>query len=309
MVPIVEMSQNPMMLHHFNVLHDRTTMASASLKALKEAEIAAILTKPAKTPQAVLHGRRTFLPNLHQIEIDITYECNLKCINCNRSSTQAPIQEGIALEKVMEFVAESIELGKQWKKINLLGGEPTLHKDFLQITDMILNDYIIPYSPTTVLQVTSNGFGERVQHILKQLPQHPQLKIDTASFKTDRTIPYFSAFNDAPIDKTDLPPQEYHKGCWITAYCGIGLNQMGYYPCGVAGGIDRVFGFGLGIPSLKAVDESLAQLLEKFCRYCGHFTDYAANQGNFIPRAEKAFLNKPVVSKTWRQQYRHYNES
>jgi MoaA/NifB/PqqE/SkfB family radical SAM enzyme len=75
------------------------------------------------------------LPNLNQIEIDITYECNLKCINCNRSSTQAPIKEGMTLEQIENFVRESVELNKKWKLINLLGGEPSIHKDFLEIVN------------------------------------------------------------------------------------------------------------------------------------------------------------------------------
>jgi hypothetical protein len=82
---------------------------------------------------------------------------------------------------------------------------------------------------------------------------------------------------------------------------------MGYYPCGVAGGIDRVFKFDLGIASLKDVDKGIAKLLDKFCRYCGNFSDYEKNQGNFIPRHEKAVLNKPVMSKSWRQTYKSYN--
>lgn len=34
---------------------------------------------------------RPFQPSRNYAEIDITYKCNLKCINCNRSCTQAPI--------------------------------------------------------------------------------------------------------------------------------------------------------------------------------------------------------------------------
>ena len=247
------------------------------------------------------------MPNLSQIEIDITYECNLKCINCNRSSTQAPTKEGMTLEQIQRFVQESIELNKKWKLINLLGGEPTIHKDFSEIVRLILEEYIIEYSPETILQITSNGFGELVQTRLAQLPVHENLIIDYASFKDERKVPYFSPFNDAPVDKENSQENEYYKGCWVTSYCGIGLNQLGYYPCGVAGGIDRVFKFNLGVPSLKNVDESIAKYLDTFCRYCGNFTDYEKNAGNFIPRNEKAALTKPVISEIWKQAYKQYN--
>lgn len=307
MIPIVEMSENPMWINHFNVFHDRTTTNTTEIKQRKEEIISEILAKPSKSKKDVLKGRKSFLPNLNQIEIDITYECNLKCINCNRSSTQAPIKEGMSVEQIENFVRESIELNKKWKLINLLGGEPTIHKDFLEIVNLILNEYIIKHSPETILQVTSNGFGELVQERLSKLPKHKNLIIDYASFKDERIVPYFSPFNDAPIDKPDGTDKEYHKGCWVTSYCGIGLNQLGYYPCGVAGGIDRVFKFNLGVHSLKNVDESIAKYLDTFCRFCGNFSDYEKNYGNFIPRNEKAALTKPIISESWKKAYKKYN--
>ena len=307
MIPIVEISENPMWINHFNVFHDRATTNTTEIKQRKEEIIAEILAKPSKSKQDVLKGRKTFLPNLNQIEIDITYECNLKCINCNRSSTQAPIKEGMTLEQIEKFVRESVELNKKWKLINLLGGEPSIHKDFLEIVNLILNEYIVKHSPETILQVTSNGFGDLVQERLSKLPKHKNLIIDYASFKDERTVPYFSPFNDAPIDKPNGNEKEYHKGCWVTSYCGIGLNQLGYYPCGVAGGIDRVFKLNSNVQSLKNVDESIAKYLDTFCRFCGNFSDYESNAGNFIPRNEKSALTKSIMSETWRNAYKKYN--
>jgi len=307
MIPIVEMSENPMWINHFNVFHDRATTNTKETKQRKEEIISEILAKPRKSKQDVLKGRKTFLPNLNQIEIDITYDCNLKCINCNRSSTQAPTKEGMTLEQIEIFVRESIELNKKWKLINLLGGEPSIHKDFLVIVNLILNEYIIKYSPETILQVTSNGFGNLVQERLSKLPKHKNLIIDYASFKDERIVPYFSPFNDAPIDQPNSNEKEYHKGCWVTSYCGIGLNQLGYYPCGVSGGIDRVFKLNLGVQSLKNVDESIARYLDTFCRFCGNFSDYESNAGNFIPRNEKSALTKPITSESWRNAYKKYN--
>jgi uncharacterized radical SAM superfamily Fe-S cluster-containing enzyme len=307
MIPIVEMSENPIWINHFNIYHDRTTTNTPEIKQRKEEIISEILAKPIKSKKEVLKGRKTFLPNLSQVEIDITYECNLKCINCNRSSTQAPINEGMAIEQIEKFVIESIELNKKWKLINLLGGEPSLHKDFLEIVNLILNEYIVKYSPETILQVTSNGFGNLVRERLSKLTKHKNLIIDFASFKDERIVPYFSPFNDAPIDKPKSNEKEFHKGCWVTSYCGIGLNQLGYYPCGVAGGIDRIFKLNLGVQSLKEVDESIAAYLDTFCRYCGNFSDYEQNFGNFIPRNEKSALTKPIVSESWRKAYKKYN--
>jgi len=308
MVPIVEMSQNPDFMYDFNVLHDRTTPNTPEIKQMKEKIISEILNKPRKNPNHVFIGRKTFKPNLEQIEIDITYECNLKCLNCNRSSTQAPTKEAMTMEQIKQFVYESIELGKKWKLINILGGEPTLHENFMEIVTFILQEYIEKHSPDTILQITSNGFGKEVIEKLDKLPKHKNLVIDYLSFKEDRIVSYFTPFNDAPIDRPDGQEKPYHKGCWVASYCGIGLNHLGYYPCGVAAGIDRIFGFNLGIPSLKEVDENIAQLLDTFCRYCGNFLHYEQNFGDFIPRNEKSSLKRPIISESWKKAYAEYNK-
>ncbi len=307
MIPIVEMSRAPFMMDHYTLFHEPTTSITPEIRAMRDYEITQIFSKPPRHPSEVEKGRKTFIPNLNRIEIDITYHCNLKCLNCNRSSTQAPAREEMSLNQIHQFIKESIELGKKWEIINILGGEPTLHENFLEIVQLILTEYIDKFSPNTILQITTNGYGEEVQTQLRQLPAHPALIIDYDSFKEDRIVEYFSPFNDAPIDKPDADKKEFYKGCWVTAYCGIGLNAYGYYPCGVAGGIDRVMQFRKGIPSLKEAEQKLRELLSLFCQYCGNFDAYDINRGDFIPRAEKDSLSRPIISKTWQKAYAEYN--
>ena len=306
MIPMVELSSRPMQINQFNYFFDPSTKRTIEVRQRKNEIIEDILKKKSKSPEDVVRGRRSFLPNLKQIEIDITYDCNLKCLNCNRSCTQAPTKDHVSLEQIDTFIEESIELGYQWKLINILGGEPTLHPSFDQIIQKILN-YIDLYSPQTILQLTSNGYGEFVKEKLNALPKHKQLMLDYASFKDDKVVEYFSPFNDAPLD--DLSGSHaFEKGCWVTSYCGIGLNHLGYYPCAVAGGIDRVFHFQKGIQKLADVELNVKKMLKDFCGYCGNFKDYEVNQGDFIPRHEKNPLHSSKISKTWQTQYRSYNK-
>lgn len=306
MVPMIEMSSNPMWMKHFNYYQEVNTIETQQVK--NEWLIQEIFNKTPKTPQSVFKGRKTFFPNLNQIEIDITYECNLKCFNCNRSCTQALTQTSMSLFQIRQFLMESVELNKQWVLINLLGGEPTLHPNFLEIVRVILYDYILSYSPKTILQITSNGYSEATQHILAKLPKSANIVLDVASFKESRQMPYFTPFNLAPIDDENFKNADFSKGCWVIAYCGIGLNKYGYYVCSAAGGIDRIFGFNQGIKRLSEVNESIRMQLNQFCCYCGNFSDYAINQGDFIPRCEKAALTKPILSNSWKKQYRAYNQ-
>jgi hypothetical protein len=57
----------------------------------------------------------------------------------------------------------------------------------------------------------------------------------------------------------------------VTEHCGIGLTPYGYYPCAVAGGIDRIVGVDRGRKSLPDDDDDLQDQLAVFCRMCGHY--------------------------------------
>jgi uncharacterized radical SAM superfamily Fe-S cluster-containing enzyme len=304
LVPIVELSTNPIRFDHFNVLRTR----ALDQEKLRTA-VDYVRTQSAKKEGLVELGRKTFLPNTDKIELDITYDCHLKCFHCNRSCTQAPTNAHMSLQQVQDFVHDSVTLGKRWQLINVLGGEPTLHPQFETIVQCLLHDYIIPHSPQTTLQITSNGHGEMVQRKLAALPRHPNLIVNDNSFKDDREVPYFTPFNLAPVDEPNASSHEYHKGCWVTSYCGIGLNHMGYFACGVAGGIERLLKSGNSITRLTNLNEHLLrEQLSTYCRLCGNFTAYAQNRGDFMERAEKDSAPPKAMSESWKKIYKAHNE-
>ena len=202
----------------------------------------------------------------HDVEIDVTYRCNLRCKNCNRSCTQAPSDADIAVEKIELFLQESITKGIKWKRIRLLGGEPTLHPEFSLILDRLLT-YKRTNRPDLRIVVCTNGAGRRVRQILVALPDDVIVKT-TAKGGRQRL---FRPFNMAPIDSVCYRLADYTAGCRIISDCGLGLTPSGYYPCAVAGGIDRVFGFNLGRTHLPDHSDDMRDQMEVFCRFCGHF--------------------------------------
>ena len=230
---------------------------------------------------------RQFAPSREYVEIDITYRCNLRCFNCNRSCTQAPSQLEIPVAAIARFIEQSLDRGIRWKRIRLLGGEPTLHSRIFEIVDL-LSDYQANHNPQMRLVLGTNFYGRRVRRVISRMPGNVIIK---STLKTSREN-LFRPFNAAPCDSVVHRMADYAGGCRIIAECGLGLTPSGYYMCAVAGGIDRVFQYHMGRRTLPAADDDLTDQMAAFCRLCGHF-------GFQWP------TRTPRMTATWRHAYTH----
>lgn len=230
------------------------------------------------------------------IEIDITYACNLHCLNCNRSVTQAPDKQHMPLSMIEAFVNESIATDKRWRRIRVLGGEPTMHPEFSAIIEE-LRRYKRWHSACLV-EVVTNGHGKAVNAKLNALPDDIWVE---NSHKTSVVQPTFGPFNMAPVDDPRYDHADYANGCAIMDECGMGLTPNGYYPCAVAGGIDRITNDGLGQQALPADSDDMLAASKKLCRLCGRF-----RAGHFVPRNLRPPLLEEQISPTWEKLYNEW---
>ncbi|MFE8598745.1 radical SAM protein [Archangium violaceum] len=241
---------------------------------------------------------RVLGPQYHRsrerIEIDITYLCNLRCFNCNRSVRQAPEALHLPLATITAFVDQSIVRGKRWRRIRVLGGEPTLHPTFFEIIEE-LRRYRQTY-PECLIEVVTNGHGEAVQSRLAQLPADIWIE---NSAKTGEVQPAFGPFNLAPVDDTAYRHADFRNGCAIMRDCGMGLTPLGYFPCAVAGGIARITGEGGGRSELPTDEDDMTELVERLCKLCGRFRD-----GHYVPTNLRPALLEERMSPTWIALYR-----
>ncbi|HYO64978.1 MAG TPA: radical SAM protein [Archangium sp.] len=228
------------------------------------------------------------------IEIDITYLCNLRCFNCNRSVRQAPEALHLPLAAITAFVDQSIARDKRWRRIRVLGGEPTLHPAFFELIEE-LRRYRQAY-PDCLIEVVTNGHGEAVRSRLSQLPADIWLE---NSAKTSEVQPAFGPFNLAPMDDAAYRHADFRNGCAIMRDCGMGLTPLGYFPCAVAGGIARITGKGGGRSELPADEDDMTELVERHCKLCGRFRD-----GHYVPTNLRPALLKERMSPTWIALYR-----
>jgi hypothetical protein len=233
---------------------------------------------------------RQFKPSREFVEIDITYKCNLKCINCNRSCTQAPSDTEIPVSMIEAFIRESVEKKAQWKRIRILGGEPTLHSRIFDIIKLLEN-YRSVHNPGVRLVLCTNYFGRKVHEVLEKLPDGIIIK---STLKTSR-VNLFKPFNMAPVDTRLNRFSDYSGGCRIIADCGLGLTPSGYYMCAIAGGIDRIFQYHLGREHLPGPSDIMADQMSAFCRLCGHFGfQWPVRKEKMSPSWQNAYFNFPI---------------
>jgi hypothetical protein len=146
----------------------------------------------------------------------------------------------------------------------------------------------------------TNGYGEKVRSVLKTLPQNIWIE---NSRKSGQVQEDFGPFNLAPCDDSDFSCADYRNGCAIMEECGMGLTPMGYYPCAIAGGIDRIAGWGIGNDSLPAQDNNMLEMVERACALCGRF-----RAGHFIPKNLLPALRELIISPAWVRLYAAWSQ-
>lgn len=102
----------------------------------------------------------------------------------------------------------------------------------------------------------------------------------------------------APCDNVAFANVDYSNGCAILEECGMGLTPLGYYPCAVAGGIDRIAKLQLGYENLPDRKDKMSHVLENFCGFCGRFAD-----GHYIPKNLREPLIGEQISPAWKALY------
>jgi hypothetical protein len=210
-------------------------------------------------------GKQMPGPFLH-IELEINISCDLDCFSCDRFSdvTAAP---NMTVAQVRRFVDESLELGWEWQRIRLLGGEPTLHPQLHEIVEELIR-YRMRF-PKVFLQLLSNGRGKLKQHrewlVYRGVDPHVEGK------EPGKTPDWFNNTRIVPLDRDPncgpLPP----CGIFGVHGCGIGLTRNGYFLDGAGAAVARVAGIDCGVMRLKDLTwQAMLDQAKLLCNKCGH---------------------------------------
>jgi len=225
---------------------------------------------------------------LKHVQLEITTCCNLACPSCDRNCGTAPSAERMSLEQIKKFVDESIEAEHQWRRIDVIGGEPTLHPELAQI--LIEIKRYKDWSKRCKVRLTTNGTGDKVKSVICNLPEWVEIR----NSEKEKGKRKFDAVNDAPIDKgvTDA------LACSIPWRCGLGLSRYGYFLCGAGASVARVFGIDVGIDSINSLTiEALQHQQRELCKLCGH------------SRSKPKETDGQVTSHHWKYAFKHYKRN
>jgi len=201
------------------------------------------------------------------VELQINTACDLDCFGCDRFS-DVITDPNMTLAQVQEFVDESLDLGWEWERIRLLGGEPTLHPQFESMLAELLR--YRKHFPNVFLQVLTNGRGKSEKY--RDLCQRHHVSLHAEAKTPGVTPQWFTNTRIAPVDRWPDIGAADPCGIFGVRGCGLGLTRHGYFLDGAGASVARVAGFDVGVMHLKDVtmDAMLAQA-KVVCRVCGHW--------------------------------------
>lgn len=189
------------------------------------------------------------------VELEITLRCNLSCPTCNRHCNVYHGYEDtdMTMEQIDRFVSHIKGSHTPWRAVYVLGGEPTLHPEWVDILVKLHDELRVP-GHIRQLAMTTNGRVDippeiRERDIRVSVTRHDQKQ-------------HYQTFV-APCDT-----QQERWPCPVLRNCGVSLSAFGYSPCGPGAAIARLCGFQQYFSATLPETPASFGDLEPICRMC-----------------------------------------
>ena len=237
------------------------------------------------------------------IQLEITYRCNLLCRKCNRHCNLVKLpylkDSDMTVEQVEKFISQVKQKKAHLHQIDIIGGEPLLHPKIGEFISLIFYKLMVP-GHLDFIQISSNGIlKDRLNEILvdSNIKKAIDNKFIILNYVFGPKDDWFYWVLTAPVDLG----LKWDRCDWPRT-CGVLLNACGYWPSGICGALARLFcldeyakydfpvKFGKIWPRLK----------EDVCKYCPVGSDALRNKtnGRVSPSYKKA-INRWMKEEPW----------
>jgi hypothetical protein len=188
---------------------------------------------------------------LINLSVNVTYRCNAVCAHCDRGIGAIDWRDvpDMRVKDAMRVIQAVRRSGHKVRKVKLIGGEPTLNKDLVEIAEVFLR--ICDY-----LWVVTN----RIHPRLPELPPRAKYKCDPLDDKEH--FPFFVSPTDVGLGAR----VRRENRCIAPILCGRGVDPGGeFMQCSVA----RVVARGLGLDDRMVMHKGpVTDLDPRICQHC-----------------------------------------
>src|SRR5574340_157281 len=148
------------------------------------------------------------------VELNITLRCNQRCPNCNRLCNLFPEQTAdVDLDAIDNFCYDTRAIPV--KRVKLVGGEPTMHPEFIEIVEML--GMAVSEGGIGSVKIDTNG-----TRVLPDIDLPPGIRWSGRHPRKKRHLPVLWSPTDL-----GLPV----KPCSMPRRCGFSLDSKGWLPC------------------------------------------------------------------------------
>jgi len=202
------------------------------------------------------------------IQIEITNACTFKCANCTRCvghHTKPYFMDLATVEKAVDSLKGYLDWKIKGGKVGIMGGEPTLHRNFREICEMLQRK--VPANKCA-LWTSGHKWGEYKKTIEKTFRDCVLYNDHTGPAQKHQ--PVLVAIEEVVPNRKLM--WELIDNCWIQQQWSASITPKGGFFCEVAAALDLAFdgpgGYPLEDGWWNKTPEQFRDQVERYCPMC-----------------------------------------